>query len=729
MPPSHAALIVDSDPQGLESLVYGFQGADWRITACQAPETASLLVKASGAELVVVAARAEPDKAHALLAQLRAKDTLRTLPILVLGPEAMRSSLKEHGNVDLLPMPTFVRDVLTASRLLVAPRPSTAQVPTEEPGFAGFECPVTTAATLSMIRTMGGLARSGMLQLERKDRRGEILFREGELTLAQVGQLQSMAALQHLLLWNDGALKLRLRPVARRGQMHQKAQEFLEEFERFQRDYNHAIKDIGPASTIYTTDEERLSRSTAEVPAEVTPVVRLCDGQRSIADVIDESPFRVLDTARILGRLVDLGVLVRRNAKPASNEALARTDLDAFWETARVGGELGPSGQATSAAAPAALVASTDSMNTPAPAPSEGPPATVSAQDSIEAAAAAAVAAAGTTTARAPEPEQRGKQANRREGERRSLRETLQLGAKLGGLFRANTTETHDKAAPADSLKMKESAKPSAEAPGTRASGTIELRQGERRSQPTMRGFADRRSVVIDIPVEAVEASSEQPASALVAANPIESKPVETKPVESRPVVVAKTPAPGVVVVESKASESSGARITGVLQVAPSKRLTRDAPSSSRVSIQLDASLESPPATPVVPANPPNETKSAPSRTRTPIATLVLSSGGARPKGRTPLASPSVHVGPVVSGAPAATNPKSRPSGGMSSVSGQIKSRPSGTFSAVESDFFERESELYRVETAESFTDLDEGAPKSGGKNGSGKKNEKKRRK
>ena len=62
-------------------------------------------------------------------------------------------------------------------------------------------------------------------------------------------------------------------------------------------------------------------------------------------------------------------------------------------------------------------------------------------------------------------------------------------------------------------------------------------------------------------------------------------------------------------------------------------------------------------------------------------------------------------------------------------MSGQIKSRPSGTFSAVESDFFERESELYRVETAESFTDLDEGAPKSGGKNGSGKKNEKKRRK
>ena len=102
MPSQHAVLIVDADPKGLESLVYGFQGADWRMTACPSPETASLLVKASGAQIVVVATRSEHERTHTLVRQLRGKELFRTVPVLVLGPEELRQPLKEHGEVDLL---------------------------------------------------------------------------------------------------------------------------------------------------------------------------------------------------------------------------------------------------------------------------------------------------------------------------------------------------------------------------------------------------------------------------------------------------------------------------------------------------------------------------------------------------------------------------------------------------------------------------------------------------
>jgi hypothetical protein len=337
MSSSHAALIVDADPKGLESLVYGFQGADWRITACPTPETASLLVKASGANIVVIASRTEHEKAHALIRQVRAKEAFRTLPVLVLGPEELRKPLKESSDVDLLPLPAFVRDVLTASQLLVEAGAAAAHKPGEEPSFATA---ITTMATVTLIRTMSGLARSGVLHLERKGRGGEISFHESEVTAAQVGPLQGMAAVQHLLIWNEGALKLHLRPVARRGQLRQSAQEFLDEFDRFQRDFAHAIKDIGPPATVYSTNEPRLEHSTDAVPAEVTPVVRLCDGQRTLSDIIDESPFRVLDTVRILERLVDLAILVRRDPRPeAGDPKAARTPLDEFWDTARIVGD------------------------------------------------------------------------------------------------------------------------------------------------------------------------------------------------------------------------------------------------------------------------------------------------------------------------------------------------------------------------------------------------------
>jgi hypothetical protein len=334
MPSTHAALIVDADPKGLEALVYGFQGAEWRMTACPAPETASLLVKASGAEILVVASRSEHEKTLLLVRQLRATAASRKLPVLVLGPEEMREPLKEEGEAELLPLPAFVRDVLTASELLVAARISAARSPGEDPRYDGA---ISSGKTLSLVRTMNALGRSGHLRLAHHGRYGDLMFHEGELTAASAGPLQGMAAVQHLMIWNDGKLDLRFHPVPRRGQLHLTTADFLQEMDRFQREIAHAMKEIGPASAVYSANQERLKQAAGGVPAEVTPVIRLCNGSRPLADVIDESPFRVLDTVRILGRLAELGVLTRGDGKPL----LAGGGEDSL-ETARIEGAVPP---------------------------------------------------------------------------------------------------------------------------------------------------------------------------------------------------------------------------------------------------------------------------------------------------------------------------------------------------------------------------------------------------
>jgi hypothetical protein len=50
------------------------------------------------------------------------------------------------------------------------------------------------------------------------------------------------------------------------------------------------------------------------------------------------------------------------------------------------------------------------------------------------------------------------------------------------------------------------------------------------------------------------------------------------------------------------------------------------------------------------------------------------------------------------------------------------KRRQSGNFSPIEKDFFEREAELYKVEGAESFADLDENRAKARTKSAASKK-------
>ena len=459
------ALLVDSDLKGLESLVYGFHGVSWRSTACAAPETAAFLIKESVADIAVIAARAPYDKTLTLLRQLRASEETRTLPLLVIGPASLRPSVLECGSIDFLPTPAFVRDVIAACRILVSLGGHDAQA---QGGEGKIDGSLADFGFFSLIRVMSGLLLSGVLQLERANRRGEILFSEGELAGAQVGSLQGPPAIHHLLLWEDAKIELRLRAVVRRTQFNQRFDQIMDEAERFVRDFTHAIQGIGPASSVYGKNEDQLAK--AMVPSDVTPVLRLCDGRRTLTDIIDESPFRVFDTVRILTRLVDLGGLTR--CKPQDGSPAPTPPLEKFWETARI-------------------ASSEDSLALPL---SQRP-----------------------TPMRVGQADVRNGEPNRRKGQRRAAIQTPALGTPVVGLAAAGTPA----AGASDTA-----AAPVAQAAGTRearASGSIDVSvTGDRRQAGPDR--RNRPSVTIDVAlVEAAPSPAAPPAAAPVEAAPTES--------------------------------------------------------------------------------------------------------------------------------------------------------------------------------------------------------------
>ena len=782
----HAVLVVDADPKGLESLVYGFQGAEWRMTACPSPETASLLVKASAAQIVVVASRTEHEKLHTLVRQLRAKEATRSLPVLVLGPEDLRATLAESPDVDLLTLPAFVRDVLTASELLVATRGEGA--PGEEPCLRAS---IASGHTLSIVRSMNGLARSGHLRLERNGRVGEILFHQGELTAASLGPLQAMAAVQHLMIWNDGKLELRLRQVPRRGQLHLSASEFLLELDRFQRDYAHAMKEIGPASTVYTASQERLQQAGSSVPAEVTPVVRLCDGKRTLSDIVDESPFRVLDTVRILGRLAEIGILTRADGKKVTGAVGAHAAGEEFLDTARIVGSppawpmpapIGgfptsepdplaappePFSEATPEAVPEpaveppkaverprrqtreigvpvatasrpdravtaplaaqpASVAPAPAVLAPPPAPTPVAPAPPVAAAAARPVAPASVAPAAPTgvpvtpaplaAARPAGPVATLMQASGAAGSKTS---SPSLATKLGMPATAGSGAATDQPAAAASPAASPTATIKFAAPGaapvsdsaipepiaapstgpnatgavTQMAGVIESRKGDRRSQQNLRVVTERPSVVVD--AMATE-SGKTPRPAASSSGSLPRVPPPSHSPEAIP--------PG----------AASARITGVLQVAPSRRTAGLGTPPPPARIQVDASLSAPPPA-GAPTPPP---ASAPTAGRmTGEMRTAPSSRTTRPLARATPAS-SFQIDPSLATKPEAAAGAGAPRRSDSQKLPGYRRRASGGFSAVESDFFAREADLYKEEKPESFADLDAAKPKPGGKPG-----------
>jgi hypothetical protein len=312
------ALVVDADPRGLEALAYGFEGAGWQPTLTPDYAGAQDAAAQSAPQLAVVVVRDPAGPALAALRELRSRDTGAALPVLVLGPESVRGEVREMAGADFLALPAFVRDVLTASKLLTAIYQSSGHTG-DDSGFTGS---LSEYGLFFVVRTMVGLGRSGILQVERATRRGEIRFSDGEVTGATVGTLQGMAALHQLLLWEEAALDLKLRNTVHRGAFNQRPAELIEEAERFLRDFAHASKGLGPTSTVFTADQELASRSGDVVPAEVTPLVRLFDGHRTLGEVLEDSPFRVFDTLRIASRLADLQILQVRPAEPGHAPAM-----------------------------------------------------------------------------------------------------------------------------------------------------------------------------------------------------------------------------------------------------------------------------------------------------------------------------------------------------------------------------------------------------------------------
>ena len=309
----------EADRRAAASVAAGFARDD--IAAEQPADAAAVVASARADDLVILSTGF--GAAEETIASMRLKlgdaefeDNPRP-PIIGLGDAERREAMLAAGATLFLGRPAFVKDVVTLGRVVSMPRESF------EPGWGGE---LDGLHLYYIVRALGAARHSGVLALFRGGRRGELRFFEGEVTSAQVGALHGQAAFHQLLLWPDASFDLRIESVVRRQQIPLTPVEVLQDAERFLRDFHDLSGGISPAA-VFEQDPVKAAEHGEHIPKEAREVLRLFDGERTVADVIEESPLRLTETLKVLGRLVALGI-VGRLAAPRPADAMAALSVE-----------------------------------------------------------------------------------------------------------------------------------------------------------------------------------------------------------------------------------------------------------------------------------------------------------------------------------------------------------------------------------------------------------------
>ncbi|MFN0245950.1 MAG: DUF4388 domain-containing protein [Kofleriaceae bacterium] len=222
------------------------------------------------------------------------------IPLVFAGKNLHRADAEQAGADEVVLYPAYLRDVVTVGRLLRGvPRVKREHI-------VGSLAETTGMYTL--VRALAALGRSAVLTLIRGLRRGEIRFFHGEVTSAELALIHGQAALHQLLLWTEARFEYLKEDVVRRQQIPLTHEELFADAERFLEGVRDSSGSLSP-SMVLEQDVTRIHSLGRQVPTEVHGVLRMFDGHRVLADILEDSPYRVFETLRVAQRAVEAGLL------------------------------------------------------------------------------------------------------------------------------------------------------------------------------------------------------------------------------------------------------------------------------------------------------------------------------------------------------------------------------------------------------------------------------------
>ena len=293
-------IVVDPDPRAGRQVQLGFEREG--ISVVVSPDAGDLAKLELGPDSALALVGGVDGRAIELVRRTRQllQEGNVDVPIVSTGRGVSRAELEAAGADEVVVGPTYLRDLVTIARVM---RGAPAD---HRDHFVGSL--VETTGVYTLVRALAALGRSAVLTLIRGLRRGEVRFHHGEVTSAQVGLIHGQAAFHQLLLWTDARFDFSHEDVVRRQQIPLAPDELFADAERFLDGVRASAEKLSP-SMVLEQNVQRIHDLGNQVPTEVHGVLRMFDGHRMLADILEDSPYRVFETLRVSQKAMEAGLL------------------------------------------------------------------------------------------------------------------------------------------------------------------------------------------------------------------------------------------------------------------------------------------------------------------------------------------------------------------------------------------------------------------------------------
>ena len=304
-------LLVDGDTQNLRVLEVSLKNAGYEVLTAETGEDALEKIEETEPSLIISDTKLPGMDGYSFCKQLKKNEDLASIPFIFLTTQrSIEDKIHglELGVEDYLTKPIFVREIIIRIQMLLQKR-AQEQLARDDHKTT-FKGNLADMAVVDLIQTMEMGSKSGFMHFQNTTgQETSLYFTDGQIIHAVMGNVTGEAAIYRLLGWTEGGFSVEFGPVEQEQTIDRPNQALLMEGMRRVDEWSHLVDDLPSMDLPFEVDFSALSERLADIPDEMNAVLREMDGQKPLAQVLEEAEVDELEALTFIHQQYQKGLV------------------------------------------------------------------------------------------------------------------------------------------------------------------------------------------------------------------------------------------------------------------------------------------------------------------------------------------------------------------------------------------------------------------------------------